>query len=243
MTQSITTKRAAPARSKTGASASERAPASPATRTKARGAAPEDLLLVLRGAARELIGAGEGQRELALALVEMNYRVVSEASPVTDDLRQWQLLASDLAAALAPLDAARAQRARRLADEIRATVVMIARNPADQLIIRPASRQVLLGLEMANGRVEHGVLRERCGLSAPNFSNLLKPLRAHGLIDVIDGLDDRRSKIVVLTSNGRKALASLPRAAAAPVEPYHSYISRAEPGTAVGGYSPELACD
>lgn len=193
------------------------------------------LVDVVRSAARVLVAQKAEERDIALLLVERNFRQIAGASPIAEDLRPWQLLASDLAAALSDVDAVRAERARLLADEIRATVVMIARNPEAELVIRPASRRVLTMLQV-HGKEELGVLRGRCGLSATNFSNLLKPLRAHGLITVEDGSDDRRSKIVLLTKKGRGAIeAAAPQPQPAP-QTYQPYLERTAPVAAEGAY-------
>ena len=209
------------------------------TREPTRASGGPELVETVRAAARMLIGDGAAGRDVAIGLVERYYRHLAEACPVAEDLRPWQLLASDLAAALDPVDPERAVQATGLAEEIRSTVVMIARNPEEELALRPASRRVLLELGASQGREELKVLRERCGRSESNLSNLLKPLRAHGLVMIEEGTEDRRARLVRLTLKGREAIAAAPERARVTQE-YCGYIEATTPVAGVGAYSSAL---
>jgi DNA-binding MarR family transcriptional regulator len=196
------------------------------------------LVDTVRDAARRLVAVREaGALDAAIALVDQQYQFLAGGCPVTEDLRPWQLLASDLAAALEPFDVARAEQALDLADEIRATVMMIARNPADELALRPASRQVLLALEALGGRAELAAVRDRSGHSATHLSNILKPLRAHGMVEVELAGDDRRVRTLILTRDGRAAIAGQADKPRARDQAYHTYLDVRPTATSDGTYS------
>jgi DNA-binding MarR family transcriptional regulator len=197
-----------------------------------RPVAPASLVDTMRDAARRLVAVGQPETlDVAISLVEGHYRHIAGGCPVTEDLRPWQLLASDLAAALKPLDPARAERALDLADEIRATVTMIARNPAETLALRPASRRVLVALAALGGRAELTAVRAKSGHNATHLSNILKPLRAHGLVEIETATDDRRARTLALTHDGRAAIADQVDSQRAASPSYRTYIE-VRPATA-----------
>lgn len=204
----------------------------PRTRSSKRVDAPSEaasLVDAVRGVVRLLVLQGTSEAiENALSLVETSYARVAEACPVTEDLRPWQLLASDLAAALSPIDPARAETAATLADGIRTAVVMIARNPASELVLRPASRRVLAALHALGGQANLVMLRERSSHSATHLSNILRPLGAHGLIEVVPAQGDRRHKEAVLTREGWKAAAELATTTHSAHVGYQGYLKRTE---------------
>ena len=108
---------------------------------------------------------------------------------------------------------ARAHAARQLAEEIRATVTMIARNPVAGLTSRPTSRRVLEALVALGGEADFAQVRTRSGHSPTHFSNILKRLAAHGLVRLVHAASDRRAKRLVLSEAGRATMpAAHPRA-------------------------------
>ena len=162
------------------------------------------LVTVVREVIRRLVALERADaREDALSLLMANWNHFMHESPLTEDLRPWQLLASDLAVALDALDAGAAARARAIADEIRSMIMILDRNPVEELALRPASRRVLEALRDLGGRAEASRVRERSGHSPTHLSNILKALRGHGLVRDEPVPSDQRRKQLVLTDRGR----------------------------------------
>ena len=178
------------------------------TEAVAAAAPGNGLVDTVRSAVRELVSFGKDDaRELALSLVEKHWQHLDSACPLTEDLRPWQLLASDLAVALEDSDDVRARRAEALAEDIRSTVTMMARNPVGELALRPASRRLLVALHDLGGSAEISRVRDVSRHSATHFSNILKALRGHGLVDIETVADDRRRKTLSLTRRGEAEIA------------------------------------
>ena len=159
----------------------------------------------MRGVARLLVSVPEG---LPLALDAVRHAALQAArsSPVAPDLRDWQHLALDLEAALRGADDELASQAEALASELRSVVAMAARNPADQLAARPASRRVLLSLQELGEGARLSKVKERSGHSSQHLSNILKALTAHGLVEVTADEQDGRGRRLSLTREGRRAI-------------------------------------
>lgn len=137
------------------------------------------------------------QREITRAL---------ESCPADETfLREWQLLARDLADALETEYPALSLEAATLAAELKAMVSMLARNPADRIAVRPASRrllQTLAGLDERRPTLSR--VRDLCGISATNLSNLLRPLVANGLVRSTLHPEDKRERLLELTAEGAR---------------------------------------
>lgn len=162
------------------------------------------LVQSMRNVLEWLVAKGEKSPRLAaIDLLEAHLVDFEANSPITDDLRPWQHLASDLSLALEGSDKASSKRARALADRFRAIITMMSRNPVDELAIRPASRRVLDALVALGGRAPVERVRQASGHSATHLSNILKALRGHGLVSDESDENDRRRKILVLTAKGR----------------------------------------
>lgn len=139
----------------------------------------------------------------AVDLIEAQLAVFEAKSPLTDNLRPWQLLASDLAVVLEDLDTGLSTRARAVADHFRSIISMMERNPADELALRNSSRLVLSVLLDLGGRAPAEAVRQLSGHSGSHLSNILKALRGHGLIKEETDLSDKRRKVLLLTETGR----------------------------------------
>lgn len=166
---------------------------------------PSRMVDSMRGIARLLVSLPEG---LPLALDAVRHAALQAASssPVAPDLRDWQHLALDLEAALRGADDELAGQAEALASELRSVVTMAARNPADQLAARPASRRVLLALQELGEGARLSKVRERSGHSSQHLSNILKALTAHGFVEVSADEQDGRGRRLSLTPEGRRAI-------------------------------------
>lgn len=166
---------------------------------------PSRMVDSMRGVARLLISVPDG---LPLALDAVRHAALQAArsSPAAPDLRDWQLLALDLEAALRGSDQSLADQAEALASELRSVVTMAARNPADQLASRPASRRVLLALQELGDGARLSKVKERSGHSSQHLSNILKALTAHGFVEVTTDELDGRGRRLSLTQEGRRAI-------------------------------------
>jgi DNA-binding MarR family transcriptional regulator len=143
---------------------------------------------------------------LALDAVRHAALQAAQSSPAAPDLRDWQLLAIDLEAALRGVDEGLADEAEILASELRSVVAMAARNPADQLAARPASRRVLLALQELGEGARLSKVKECSGHSSQHLSNILKALTAHGLVEIATDENDGRGRRLTLTPVGRRAI-------------------------------------
>lgn len=156
-----------------------------------------------------LVRTGESaQLEAAVNLVEARLDQCSQESPLAENLRPWQLLASDLSLALEAQDARLSERARTVADGFRSIISMMYRNPADSLVLRPASRRVLTALAELGGRAPAEEVRAKSGHSVTHLSNILKALRGHGVVSEEALPGDRRRKVLQLTDAGRSMIAA-----------------------------------
>lgn len=142
----------------------------------------------------------------AVSLIEAQLLVFEGESPLTENLRPWQLLASDLAVALEEVDSTLSQRARAVADQFRSIISMMKRNPANELALRHSSRLVLDALRQLGGRATAEAVRQVSGHSASHLSNILKPLRGHGLVKEDTDPSDKRRKMLSLTHAGRSRM-------------------------------------
>lgn len=206
-------------------------------RTSVGRAVAAGLVDAVRDAIRKLVALGQAEaRGAALSLLVAHWAHLQQESPLTEDLRPWQLLASDLAVALEPIDGTAAVVAREIADEMRSTVTILARNPADQLALRPATRRVLEALYELGGRAEPSEVRKRSGHSATHLSNALKALRGHGLVRDEAVPTDQRRKQLVLTDRGRDEMAGQ-RSAAATDASFRSAVQVRESAASDDRYS------
>lgn len=161
----------------------------------------------VRHAARLLVSTGtQDAASTALDVVRHAALQAATSSPAGPDLREWQHLALDLEAALAAGSPELAQAAEDLAAELRSFVTTAARNPADQLAGRPASRRVLLALQELGDGAKLSRVRERTRHSAPHLSNILKALTVHGFVRMTTDDKDGRGKRLSLTDAGRQAI-------------------------------------
>ena len=142
----------------------------------------------------------------ALDLVRKDAEDAMAKVPAGAGLRSWQTLASDLASALKPKSDELSEEARLLAASIRSFVTMARRNPAEQLPTKPTPRRVLQALLDFGGEASHSAVRERLGYKPTHFSNILKPLSAHGFVRVMADAADAREKRLLITSAGRMAV-------------------------------------
>lgn len=182
--------------------------------------------------------------EQAVNLIEAHLGAFEARSPLADDLRPWQLLASDLSVALAGLDAALSVRARVVADRFRAIISMMHRNPADSLGLRSSSRRVLVALCELGGRAAIEEVRARSGHSVTHLSNILKALRGHGVVAEEPAPEDGRRKILFLTEAGRAIIDAAGTSSTAPASPPARFVSaihvNRQPTGRVQKYEPDL---
>lgn len=177
------------------------------TPSPSKGSQPTRMVDSMRGVARLLVSVPEG---LPLAVDAVRHAALQAArsSPAGPDLRDWQLLALDLEAALRGSDDGLANEVEALALELRSVVTMAARNPADQLASRPASRRVLMALQELGDGARLSKVKERSGHSSQHLSNILKALTAHGFVEVTPDEHDGRGRRLSLTPEGRRAIST-----------------------------------
>lgn len=167
----------------------------------------EDRVSWTRDMSRRLLGMETPDAyRAALDLVRKDAEDAMAKVPAGAGLRSWQALASDLSSALKPKSDALSEEARLLAASIRSFVTMARRNPAEQLPTKPTPRRVLQALLELGGEASHAVVRERLGYRPAHFSNILKPLSAHGFVRVVADAADAREKRLLITSAGRLAV-------------------------------------
>ena len=174
-----------------------------------RASSPSHDVAAVREMADELLGKDVQNADLVSRVVIALARRASEAERDTARLRAWQHLLSDLAVALGQIDAQKEEgEVRTIANGLRKTIRQIDRNPENRLAVRPASRRILDALQEEGGSGTFATIRQRSRHSDNHFSNSLKPLMAHGLVEARKDENDRRRKTLLLTARGRDALTS-----------------------------------
>jgi DNA-binding transcriptional ArsR family regulator len=146
--------------------------------------AVEDILDLVRAQMAAAIESGDARTIDASALLIAGVaRREAERDGDMPHLRQWHALLLDAAAGVRGLSSDVGQVLTAAADAVRRTISLAARNPADQLAIRPTSRRVLLALhELGGVGCSMTEVREKAEQSPTHFSNVLRPLRSAGLV-------------------------------------------------------------
>lgn len=166
--------------------------------------ADRTLVDTVRQTARALVAIGtQDACGLALSLIDEHWRHLHAVCPLTEDLRAWQLLASDLSVALEGSQVVLAQRAVALAEGIRETIATMARNPIGQLALRPGSRRVLNALHGLGGKAGISRVRDASRHTPAHFATVLKALQGHGFVTIETSCEDYRCKTLSLTRMGR----------------------------------------
>ncbi|MEL7686717.1 MarR family winged helix-turn-helix transcriptional regulator [Citromicrobium bathyomarinum] len=176
-----------------------------------RESAPGREVAAVREVAKVLLADGPHRTGLISRMVIAFADRATETERDTSRLRSWQHLLSDLAQALGQIDSEEEAKVRAAANALRKSIRMIDRNPEGRLAVRPASRRILEALHELGGSASFAETRTKSRHAENHFSNSLKSLLAHELVEVRKDESDRRRKALLLTARGRASLAAAKR--------------------------------
>lgn len=152
---------------------------------------------------------GSNEVEFVARTVEELARAAVAGSAPEDEIRSWHEFVRAVAATLRRRAPEAATRLRSMADGLRRDALMSARNPVDQLALRPTSRRVLAALLRLGGAdVPLADVRTSAQQGKTHFSNVLSLLRRGKLVTSTGDESDGRKALLSLTPAGRAAIAA-----------------------------------